>query len=73
GRSEPSRAYEPSVDAAGPAAALYAEAFAKLEAGDAGAMPAFAASVGAHADDPLANFHLTRSLNGAQGVRMQPE
>jgi adenylate cyclase len=28
----------------------YAEAFAKLEAGDAAAMPAFAALVGLHAD-----------------------
>jgi hypothetical protein len=51
----------------------YTEAFAKLEAGDAGAMPAFAALVGMHADDPLAGFHLKRLLNGAKGVRMQLE
>src|SRR3954465_626851 len=75
GRSEPLRAYEPLTAAAfaGPAAALYSEAFAKLEAGDAAAMPAFAALVGLHADDALAGFHLRRLLNGAKGVRLQLE
>ncbi len=75
GRSEPLRAYEPlSEDAfSSPAIAQYAAAFAKLEAGDAGAMPAFAALVGTHADDALAGFHLKRLLNGAKGVRMQLE
>jgi adenylate cyclase len=75
GRSEPLRAYEPLPDSAfqAPAAAQYAEAFAKLEAGDATAMPAFAALVGLHADDTLAGFHLRRLLNGAKGVRMQLE
>ena len=75
GRSEPLRAYEPLTEDAfaSPAIAQYSAAFAKLEAGDAGAMPAFAALVGAHADDPLANFHLKRLLNGAKGVRMQLE
>ena len=51
----------------------YCDAFAKLEAGDATAMPAFAALVGLHADDPLAGFHLRRLLNGAKGIRMQLE
>jgi class 3 adenylate cyclase len=75
GRSEPLRAYEPLPPAAfaGPATAQYSEAFAKLEAGDAAAMPAFAALVGTHADDALASFHLKRLLNGAKGVRMQLE
>jgi len=75
GRSEPLRAYEPLRGEAftSPATAQYSEAFAKLEAGDAGAMPAFAALVGIHADDPLAGFHLKRLLNGAKGVRMQLE
>jgi adenylate cyclase len=75
GRSEPLRAYEPLLAEAfkAPAVAQYGEAFAKLEAGDASAMPAFAALVGAHADDPLAGFHLKRLLNGAKGVRMQLE
>lgn len=75
GRSEPLRAFEPLQDALFKAAATaqYVEAFAKLEAGDATAMPAFAALVGVHADDALAGFHLKRLLNGAKGVRMQLE
>jgi class 3 adenylate cyclase len=75
GRSEPLRAFEPLQQAEfqAPAIAQYSEAFAKLEAGDATAMPAFAALVGSHADDPLAGFHLKRLLNGAKGVRMQLE
>jgi hypothetical protein len=75
GRSEPLRAYEPLPPAKfeRPVTAQYAEAFAKLEAGDAAAMPAFAALVGQHADDALAGFHLRRLLNGAKGVRMQLE
>jgi class 3 adenylate cyclase len=75
GRSEPLRAYEPLPPAKfkSPVTAQYAKAFAKLEKGDAGAMPAFAALVGQNADDPLANFHLRRLLNGAKGVRMQIE
>jgi adenylate cyclase len=75
GRSEPLRAYEPlSAEVfKGPATAQYSEAFVKLEAGDAAAMPAFAALVGLHADDALAGFHLRRLLNGAKGVRMQLE
>jgi class 3 adenylate cyclase len=73
GRSEPLRAYEPlsAESFKAPATAQYAEAFAKLEAGDAAAMPAFAALVGLHADDPLAGFHLRRLLNGARGTRME--
>jgi class 3 adenylate cyclase len=75
GRSEPLRAYEPlsAESFKAPATAQYAEAFAKLEAGDAAAMPAFAALVGLHADDPLAGFHLRRLLNGARGIRMELE
>jgi class 3 adenylate cyclase len=75
GRSEPLRAYEPLAAATfeGPATTQYCEAFARLEAGDTAAMPAFAALVGLHADDALAGFHLRRLLNGAKGVRMQLE
>jgi adenylate cyclase len=75
GRSEPLRAFEPLPTAAfeGPAISQYSEAFARLEAGDAAAMPAFASLVGLHADDALAGFHLRRLLNGAKGVRMQLE
>jgi adenylate cyclase len=75
GRSEPLRAFEPLPvkEFEKPTTAQYSEAFAKLEAGDAAAMPAFAALVGQHADDALAGFHLKRLLNGAKGVRMQLE
>jgi len=75
GRSEPLRAYEPLLAASfeAPATRQYIEAFARLEAGDAAAMPAFAALVGTHADDVLAGFHLRRLLNGAKGARMQLE
>jgi hypothetical protein len=74
GRSEPLRAYEPlPADAfKAPAITQYSQAFAKLEAGGASAMAAFAALVGSHADDPLAGF-LKRLLNGPKGVRMQLE
>lgn len=71
GRSEPLRAYEPVSDP--DAAAQYANAFAKLEAGDAAAMAAFAALVGTHADDKLAGLHLKRLLNGENGVRIAVE
>lgn len=75
GRSEPLRAYEPLPLGAFERAttAQYVEAFAKLEEGDAGAMPAFAAIVGLRADDALAGYHLKRLLNGAKGVRIQFE
>ncbi|WP_439374128.1 adenylate/guanylate cyclase domain-containing protein [Bradyrhizobium sp. PMVTL-01] len=75
GRSEPLRAFEPLLPGQfeAPQTALYAEAFAKMEAGDAAAMPAFAALVGMHAGDSLAGFHLKRLLNGAKGIRMQLE
>jgi class 3 adenylate cyclase len=75
GRSEPLRAYEPLPEATfkGAATAQYSEAFAKLEAGDAAAMPAFAALVGSYAGDALAGFHLRRLLNGAKSVRIQLE
>lgn len=75
GRSEPLRAFEPLPQARfeAPETALYSEAFAKMEAGDAAAMPAFAALVGMHADDALAGFHLKRLLNGARGIRIQLE
>ncbi|KYH01782.1 adenylate/guanylate cyclase domain-containing protein [Bradyrhizobium sp. DOA1] len=73
GRSEPLRAFEsldtPAFEA--PSAERYRKAFAKLEAKDESAMAAFAALVGAHADDRLAGFHLKRLLNGASGVLVQ--
>ena len=75
GRSEALRAYEPLREVAfdEPATAQYRDAFAKLEAGDDAAMPAFAALVGANAGDVLASFHLRRLLNGAKSIRIQFE
>jgi class 3 adenylate cyclase len=75
GRREPLRAYEPLPAAVfeAPMTKLYCEAFARLEANDVTAMPAFAALVGQHADDALAGFHLRRLLNGGKGVRLQLE
>jgi adenylate cyclase len=75
GRSEPLRAFEPlSAEAAERSSTRdYAAAFARLEAGDAAAMPAFAAIVGADASDALASYHLKRLLNGGKGVRIQFE
>ena len=72
GRSETLRAFEPLrvEQYQDPSTKSYLEAFAKLEAGDAGAIAAFAAHVGKHADDQLASFHLKRLLNGASGTRI---
>jgi class 3 adenylate cyclase len=70
GKTKPLRAFEPlSAKAhADPAITSYAEAFAKIESGDPGATPAFAALMGLRADDGLVNFHLKRLLNGGSGT-----
>ncbi len=72
GRTEALRAFEPlsAGQYRDPATNSYLEAFAKLEAGDPGAMAIFAAHVGRYADDQLASFHLKRLLNGATGTRI---
>lgn len=73
GRSQSLRACEP-LSVAGfnsPVTAQYMTAFTMLEHDYAAAMPAFAALVGAHADDPLASYHLRRLLNGAKGICIQ--
>ena len=72
GKTEALRAFEPlrAEQYADSATKSYLEAFAKLEAGDPGAMAAFAAHVGKHADDQLASFHLKRLLNGASGTQI---
>jgi adenylate cyclase len=72
GRSEALRAFEPlrAKEYEDPTTKGYLEAFAKLEAGDPGAMAAFAAHVGKCSDDQLASFHLKRLLNGATGTRI---
>ena len=72
GRTEALRAFEPLRvrGIRNSSNQSYLEAFAKLEASDPGAMAAFAAHVGKHADDQLASFHLKRLLNGAAGTRI---
>jgi adenylate cyclase len=72
GRSESLRAFEPLrlEQCDDPSTKSYLEAFAKLEAGDPGAIAAFAAHVGRSADDQLASFHLKRLLNGAAGTQI---
>jgi len=73
GRSEPMRAFEPLAEdeRSSPHTVAYGRAFAKLEAGEAGALPAFAALIGERPDDPLAQYHLKRLLNGLSGVRIE--
>ena len=70
GRTTALRAYEPMPPDRCDDATLssYAGAFAKLEAGDPSAMPAFAVLVGLNAGDPLASFHLKRLLNGSKNT-----
>ena len=72
GRTEAMRAFEPLTGEQYQNAATksYLDAFAKLEAGDPGAIAAFAAHIGKVADDQLASFHLKRLLNGATGTRI---
>ncbi len=72
GRKEPLRAFEPlSAEAFDePATRAYLDAFAKLEAGDLAAMPAFAALLGLRSEDQLVGFHLRRLLSGAAGSRI---
>ena len=72
GRSEALRAFEPlrAEQYEDPSLKSYLEAFAKLEAGDPGAIAAFAAHVGKRPDDQLASFHLKRLLNGETGTRI---
>lgn len=73
GRSEPLRAYEllPPQRSELPGMRGYAAAFERLSAGEADALPAFAALVGADPSDPLANFHLRRLLNGETGAGVE--
>jgi adenylate cyclase len=72
GRAEPMRAFEPlrAERYEDDTTKSYLEAFAKLEAGDPGAIAPFAAHIGKVADDQLASFHLKRLLNGATGTRI---
>ena len=73
GRSEPMRVFEPLSleDRASPHTSAYVSAFAKLEAGDPGALSAFAALIGERPGDALAQYHLKRLLNGGAGTRIE--
>ncbi|HTV46578.1 MAG TPA: response regulator [Stellaceae bacterium] len=75
GRKEPLRAYEPlsAETFADPATRAYLDAFARLEAQDPAAMPAFAALLGLRSEDHLVGFHLRRLLGGATGSRIALE
>jgi adenylate cyclase len=75
GRGEVIRAFEPlhAKQYDDPATKSYLDAFGLLEAGDAGAVAAFAAHVGKQPEDRLASFHLKRLLNGAKGSRIAME
>ena len=75
GRMEALRAFEPLTGEQydDPATKSYLEAFVKMEAGDPGAIAAFAAHLGKVADDQLASFHLKRLLNKATGTRIAME
>lgn len=72
GKTGDLKLYEPLVAELMESAAVraYLEAFAKLEAGDPSARQAFAAAVGEYGDDPLATFHLTRTLAGETGINI---
>ena len=72
GRAGALRAFEPlpAKQFNDPATKSYLEAFAKLEAGDPGALAAFAAHLGKQPEDQLTSFHLRRLLNGVTGTRI---
>jgi len=73
GRREPLKAFEPltSVHFQLPRTSRYLDAFAKLNADNPAAMPAFAGLFGEQPDDHLAEFHLRRLLNGEKGTTIR--
>ena len=73
GRKEPMRVFEPLTpeESASPHTVAYVGAFEKLEAGDPGALAAFAALIGERPADALAQYHLKRLLNGGVGTRIE--
>jgi len=75
GRAEALPAHEPLTDERHNHAltAAYREAFAKAAAGDATALPAFAALLGQDSGDGLVGFHLKRLLAGATGISVALE
>jgi adenylate cyclase len=73
GRKEPMRVFEPLTpeESASRHTAAYVGSFMKLEAGDPGAIAAFAALIGERPADALAQYHLKRLLNGGVGTRIE--
>jgi adenylate cyclase len=73
GRKEPMRVFEPLTpeESVSPHTVAYVGAFKKLEAGDPGAIAAFAALIGERPADALAQYHLKRLLNGGVGTRIE--
>ena len=72
GRTEALAAYEPQTveHYDNPLSAAYRDAYAKAEAHDPAALPAFAALLGQDSGDGLVSFHLKRLLAGQTGVSM---
>ena len=72
GKTEELKIFEPLTEERNESAAIkaYQKAFSKLEAEDPSANQAFAAVVGEHGDDPLAIYHLKRTLSGESGVNI---
>lgn len=75
GRSESLMAHEPLTKARHEdvLTAEYIAAYAKAEAADPAALPAFAALLGRNSVDGLVSFHLRRLLAGATGMEMALE
>ena len=75
GRAEALAAHEPLTEARHNDAmtASYRAAFAKAEARDPTALPAFAALLGQDSGDGLVGFHLKRLLAGATGISVALE
>jgi adenylate cyclase len=72
GKRERLKIFEPLTAKRSKSSAIkaYHEAFSMLEAGDSAANRAFAAVVGKFGDDPLASYHLQRTLAGETGVNI---
>ena len=75
GRSDSLFAHEPMTQErhARDATADYLAAYAKADANDPAALPAFAALLGRDSGDGLVSFHLKRLLAGATGVTVALE
>ena len=72
GKTEPLKLFEPlsAERMESSAVKAYQAAFTRLQAEDPSASQAFAAVVGEYAGDPLATYHLRRTLAGETGVNI---